>query len=228
MPCKSPNSIGRVSDPITLLPKRFQDAFASTPPPPSSKKQKIDEVVKKLDCEEIAHVAPKPDEQLQNINYTDLDAQNYSSYKPKIKGLIFKHAKKHVKRNLTQVELAKANEVIKRLEDKVNDLLVKQDKRDAEHKFTQAELAKANVYVKLLEDNKVRLLEDKVDKLGHRISQLQVELSSREAEIAQLKAELEEKVEEIDGLEDLNKQLLTKELLSNDELQNTHTALIEV
>ncbi|CAI9786813.1 unnamed protein product [Fraxinus pennsylvanica] len=222
-PSKSPTSIGTVSVPIILSPsispKRFQEAFASTPPPPTTKKLKIDEAVKKPDCAEKAHVAPKLDGHLQNMDSTDLQVQNDSLYKPKIKNLTVKHAKKHFKHKLLQVELAKANELIKRLEDKVNDLLVEQDKRDAEHKVTQAELAKANVYVKLLGD--------KVDDLGYQISRFQLEFSSRDAEIELLKAKLEEKVEEIEGLEDLNKQLLTKELLSNDELQNTRAALIE-
>ncbi|KAL2456746.1 Factor of DNA methylation 1 [Forsythia ovata] len=38
--------------------------------------------------------------------------------------------------------------------------------------------------------------------------------------------QLEEKIEEMDGLEDINKQLLTKELLSNDELQKARKELI--
>lgn len=46
--------------------------------------------------------------------------------------------------------------------------------------------------------------------------------------IKEMNEQLEEKIEEMDGLEDLNKQLLTKERSSNDELQKARKELIEV
>lgn len=46
--------------------------------------------------------------------------------------------------------------------------------------------------------------------------------------IREMNEQLEEKIEEMDGLEDLNKQLLTKERSSNDELQKARKELIEV
>ncbi|XP_073015890.1 factor of DNA methylation 1-like [Primulina eburnea] len=56
--------------------------------------------------------------------------------------------------------------------------------------------------------------------------ELEIELDAKKMEIEQLTTKLEEKNDEIDGLAYLNRHLLTKELLSNQELQDARKELI--
>ncbi|XP_073295724.1 factor of DNA methylation 5-like isoform X2 [Primulina huaijiensis] len=58
--------------------------------------------------------------------------------------------------------------------------------------------------------------------------ELECELDAKKIRIAELTTKLEDNVDEIDGLQDLNQQLVTKERLGNNELQNARKALIEM
>ncbi|XP_075479207.1 uncharacterized protein LOC142520115 [Primulina tabacum] len=58
--------------------------------------------------------------------------------------------------------------------------------------------------------------------------ELECELDAKKMRIEELTTKLEENFDEIDGLQDLNQQLFTKERLSNNELQNVRKALIKV
>lgn len=58
--------------------------------------------------------------------------------------------------------------------------------------------------------------------------ELECELDAKKMRIEELTTKLEENIDEIDGLQDLNQQLLAKERVCNDELQNARKELIEV
>lgn len=58
--------------------------------------------------------------------------------------------------------------------------------------------------------------------------ELECELDAKKIRIEELTRKLEENIDEIDALQDLSQQLLTKERLSNDELQNARKELIAV
>ncbi|KAL2479054.1 Factor of DNA methylation 1 [Forsythia ovata] len=101
--------------------------------------------------------------------------------------------------------------------------LVEEQKREKEDAMKRVLELERNLVEKQKLEMEIEELKGKLEVMKHMGGKDDAAVQKK---IKEMNEQLDEKIEEMDGLEDLNKQLVTKELLSNDELQKARKELI--